>query len=184
MVKVDINEKNDGGACLVAGGAYATFEQEQLYKIQTELKTVSDGCYRIRHCKNKIFVIGYNEVHTCYSEQDAIECLKRYQEEENNRKQERDVLLTEDMIDKIFEKAETEIEATLLLYKHVYPDFDKIKSGVWEAFCGVETYSKISEFTGFDLKTWINSYINWKEDLDEEAMKHFQENELDKYLTW
>ncbi len=58
------------------------------------------------------------------------------------------------------------------------------KSGVWEAFCGVETYSKISEFTGFDLKDWINSNINWGEDLIEEAMKHFEENGIDKYLTW
>lgn len=58
------------------------------------------------------------------------------------------------------------------------------KSGVWEAYCGSETYSKISDFTGFDLKTWINSNIKWEVDLDDNAMKHFQETEIDKYLVW
>ena len=57
-------------------------------------------------------------------------------------------------------------------------------SGVWAAYCGTETYNKISDFTGFDLKTWINSNIKWKEDLNEKAMEHFQKTEIDKYLVW
>lgn len=57
-------------------------------------------------------------------------------------------------------------------------------SSIWEVYCGENTYNKISEFTGFDLKNWINENIIWEEDLKEEFYIYLIENDLDKYLRW
>jgi len=57
-------------------------------------------------------------------------------------------------------------------------------SGIWEAYCGDETYQKIKEFTGFDLKTWISINIDWHSDLSKTMMEYLGANDLDKYLAW
>ncbi len=57
-------------------------------------------------------------------------------------------------------------------------------SSIWEVYCGENTYNKISEFTGFDLKTWINDNIVWENDLDEEFYQYLISNDLEKYLRW
>jgi hypothetical protein len=58
------------------------------------------------------------------------------------------------------------------------------RSEVWDAFCGTDAYDKIGEYTGFDLKGWIQHNINWKTDLLPETMRHFTENNLTQYLEW
>jgi len=58
------------------------------------------------------------------------------------------------------------------------------KSGVWEAYCGDDTYNKIFEYTGFDIQKWIISNIDWKNDLNEKTAEYFHSKELDKYLIW
>jgi hypothetical protein len=55
-------------------------------------------------------------------------------------------------------------------------------SGVWKTYCGSEAYSKIADFTGFDIKQWLLFYVNWREDLASESLKHLVDNELDNYL--
>ena len=57
-------------------------------------------------------------------------------------------------------------------------------SGIWEVFCGDETYEQIKKYSGFDLSLWINSHIQWEQDLDEETLTHFHDNDLIKYLSW
>jgi hypothetical protein len=57
-------------------------------------------------------------------------------------------------------------------------------SSVWTAYCGEKTYSEIYNFTGFNLKNWINKNINWMEDLQKETVSHFKHDDLLKYLTW
>jgi hypothetical protein len=57
-------------------------------------------------------------------------------------------------------------------------------SSVWTAYCGDNTYSEIKNFTGFDLKQWINSNINWKNDLQKETVDHLKQHDLMKYLLW
>ena len=57
-------------------------------------------------------------------------------------------------------------------------------SSIWEVYCGENTYNKISEFTGFDLKNWINENIIWENDLNEEFYQYLIENDLEKYLRW
>ena len=57
-------------------------------------------------------------------------------------------------------------------------------SGIWEAYCGQETYRKINEYTGYDLGKWIADNITWKEDLSEDFFSHLEKNKLDQYLIW
>lgn len=57
-------------------------------------------------------------------------------------------------------------------------------SNVWEAYCGIEAYAKIGEYTGFDLQGWIQQNIDWSTDLLPETIAHFSENNLMQYLEW
>ncbi len=57
-------------------------------------------------------------------------------------------------------------------------------SGIWEVFCASETYGKIYEYSGFNLSEWINSNIDWHNDLDSETLSYFKKNDLIKYLSW
>ncbi len=58
------------------------------------------------------------------------------------------------------------------------------KSGLWEVYCGTETYPKVLEFSGFDLGKWISTNIDWKNDLSADFYNHLTTNGLDKYLAW
>ena len=57
-------------------------------------------------------------------------------------------------------------------------------SGLWEVYCGAETYPKVLEFSGFNLGQWISDNIHWSDDLVPEFYKHIQDNDIAKYLTW
>lgn len=57
-------------------------------------------------------------------------------------------------------------------------------SGIWEAHCGDETYTTINEHSGFDLKRWIETNIDWESDFKAEAMEYFRNNNLEQYLKW
>lgn len=57
-------------------------------------------------------------------------------------------------------------------------------SPYWEVYCADSTYDKIKELTGFDLKKWINTNIDWKNDISSDFRKHLEDNDLIKYLTW
>jgi len=57
-------------------------------------------------------------------------------------------------------------------------------SGVWEAFCGDDTYTEIQRYSGFDIKTWISQNIDWESDFKKDTIKHFKDNALMQYLKW
>lgn len=58
------------------------------------------------------------------------------------------------------------------------------KSGLWEVYCGKETYPKVQELSGFDLGDWIRTNIDWSADLDAECYKYLSDNDMAKYLVW
>lgn len=57
-------------------------------------------------------------------------------------------------------------------------------SGIWNVSCGIDTYSKIEKYSGFDLATWIHNNMEWENDLDKDTLAHFHDNDLVKYLSW
>lgn len=58
------------------------------------------------------------------------------------------------------------------------------RSGIWETFSGDETYSKIAEFSGFNIKDWIKTNINWETDFNAEMYEFLKSKNLIQYLTW
>lgn len=63
--------------------------------------------------------------------------------------------------------------------------FNTLKnSGIWEAFCSSEAYEKIREYSGYNLKNWIDTNVDWANDFKRETIAHFQELNLLKYLLW
>lgn len=58
------------------------------------------------------------------------------------------------------------------------------KSPYWQVYCSNNTYEIIEQFTGFNLKKWINDNIDWQNDIDYDFKKHLIKNDLIKYLTW
>lgn len=57
-------------------------------------------------------------------------------------------------------------------------------SGLWDIYCGNATYDKIKEFTGFDLKLWMNTNMDWNNDITKEFKNYLENNGLIKYLAW
>lgn len=57
-------------------------------------------------------------------------------------------------------------------------------SGLWDVYCADETYSKIAEFTGFDMRCWMKNNMDWENDIQPEFREYLQSNDLIKYLTW
>ena len=63
--------------------------------------------------------------------------------------------------------------------------FNTLKnSGIWSAFSGTETYDELFNYTGYDIKTWIQNNIDWSNDLKPDFVIYLEENELIQYLTW
>ena len=57
-------------------------------------------------------------------------------------------------------------------------------SGIWEAYCGNETYANIKKHSGFNIKRWIENNIDWSDDFRSDTMQYFKDNKLDQYLKW
>ena len=57
-------------------------------------------------------------------------------------------------------------------------------SKFWEVYCADDSYNKIKELSGFDLKKWINTNISWEDDITEEFKQHLINNNLLGYLSW
>lgn len=57
-------------------------------------------------------------------------------------------------------------------------------SGVWETICGADAYSRISQFTGFDIKNWIERNIDWMNDFVPQMRNTVVRNGLQNYLIW
>ena len=57
-------------------------------------------------------------------------------------------------------------------------------SPYWEVYCADNAYAKIEEFTGFDLRDWMDEHMDWKNDISTDFKIYLEENDLLKYLTW
>lgn len=57
-------------------------------------------------------------------------------------------------------------------------------SGVWQTFCGSDTYSKIKDFTGFDIHGWIEHNIDWMNDFSQSMKDTIIRQNLQNYLIW
>ena len=57
-------------------------------------------------------------------------------------------------------------------------------SKYWTVYCTEECYKAIFDFTGFDLRNWLNQNAQWEADISDSFRKHLKENDLLKYLTW
>ena len=57
-------------------------------------------------------------------------------------------------------------------------------SPYWEVYCADDGYSAMKEFTGFDIRKWLDKNVDWKNDISTELKRHLERNNLLKYLTW
>jgi hypothetical protein len=57
-------------------------------------------------------------------------------------------------------------------------------SGIWEAYCGNDAYEQIERYAGFDLGAWIDRWVDWENDFDDETSRYFRDQDLVKYLRW
>jgi hypothetical protein len=63
--------------------------------------------------------------------------------------------------------------------------FQTLKSsGVWDAYSDNEAYNKMKEYSGFDIKNWIEANIDWENDFKTETMQYLRNNNLTQYLAW
>lgn len=58
------------------------------------------------------------------------------------------------------------------------------KHPYWDVYCANDCYEAIKNFTGFDLRNWLDITVDWKNDISADFKQHLQENDLLKYLTW
>ena len=54
----------------------------------------------------------------------------------------------------------------------------------WNVYCADDSYALMKEFTGFDLRKWLDDNVDWENDISHEFWLHLQKNDLLKYLTW
>lgn len=57
-------------------------------------------------------------------------------------------------------------------------------SSIWSVYTGEETYNKMYEFSGFNIKKWIAENINWEDDIEPTFYAHLQSHNLLTYLQW
>lgn len=54
----------------------------------------------------------------------------------------------------------------------------------WEVYCADDTYSKIFDITGVDLKSWMKENMCWLDDITSEFKNFLESSNLVQYLTW
>ncbi len=57
-------------------------------------------------------------------------------------------------------------------------------SGVWDTYTGDDTYGKIKEFTGYDIRRWIVNNVDWMGDFSDLMKATIKSHDLEKYLIW
>ena len=58
------------------------------------------------------------------------------------------------------------------------------ESNYWDVYCANDCYKKIYDFTGFDIRKWLDDNVDWSNDISKELKEHLQKYDLLKYLTW
>lgn len=82
-----------------------------------------------------------------------------------------------------------EIEKTILFVRQPEDDNNHYlqtlkNSPYWDVYCANDSYAAMKEFTGFDMRKWLDDNADWQNDISEEFKQHLQKNDLLKYLTW
>ena len=82
-----------------------------------------------------------------------------------------------------------EIEKTILFVRQPEDDNNHYlqtlkNSPYWDVYCANDSYAAMREFTGFDMRKWLDKNADWQNDISEEFRQHLQKNDLLKYLTW
>lgn len=82
-----------------------------------------------------------------------------------------------------------EIEKTILFVRQPEDDNNHYlqtlkNSPYWDVYCANDSYAAMRDFTGFDMRKWLDENADWQNDISEEFRQHLQENDLLKYLTW
>lgn len=57
-------------------------------------------------------------------------------------------------------------------------------SGLWLTSCGIDTNTKIYQFTGFDIHRWIEENVDWMNDFEPHMRKVILKRKLQSYLIW
>ncbi|UTX65149.1 hypothetical protein [Streptococcus constellatus] len=57
-------------------------------------------------------------------------------------------------------------------------------SNLWEVYCSSDTYDKIFEITGIDLRKWMDRNMDWTNDISSDFRDYLVKNNLIQYLTW
>ena len=57
-------------------------------------------------------------------------------------------------------------------------------SHYWEVYCSDECYAAIQDFTGVNIRSWLDNNADWVNDISDELREHLETNDLLKYLTW
>lgn len=58
------------------------------------------------------------------------------------------------------------------------------ESKKFEVYCSENAYSKILEYTGYNIKKWIDDNIDWENDMSKEFYNYLTKHGLTKYLVW
>ena len=82
-----------------------------------------------------------------------------------------------------------EIEKTLLFVRQTESEnnhyFQTLKnSPYWDVYCANSSYAAMKEFTGFDMRKWLDENVDWVNDISDELREHLEKNNLLRYLTW
>lgn len=59
-----------------------------------------------------------------------------------------------------------------------------INSGYWKVYCANKAYEKMYEFTGFNIRAWIDQNISWLDDIDLQLKSQWEKEDIIRYLTW
>jgi hypothetical protein len=54
----------------------------------------------------------------------------------------------------------------------------------WEVKCGKDAYKTIENFTGVNLRKWIDRNVNFEKHLDRNFFLDLKKNDLESYLNW
>ena len=81
-----------------------------------------------------------------------------------------------------------EIEKTILFVRQSEDENNHYlqtlkNSPYWEVYCADDSYAAMKEFTGFDMRKWLDENADWKNDISIELKQHLERNDLMKYLT-
>ncbi|MBR0193569.1 MAG: hypothetical protein IJQ31_16045 [Thermoguttaceae bacterium] len=82
-----------------------------------------------------------------------------------------------------------EIERTLLFVRQTEDENNHYlqtlkNSPYWDVYCANNSYVAMQNFTGFDMRKWIDENIDWENDISNELRAHLEEKNLLRYLTW